>query len=107
MSVDRWRATTADARGRDRSTVAELAEAEPLLALPAASFPAEAVLGDRTVAANASVTLDCVNATPVDWRDTDDDPRPSIRRGGVEPEPRQGTLVYAMVIVVSHAGVPM
>jgi transposase len=55
-ALDRWCATTADARTRDGSTVAELAEAEPLLALPAAPFPAE-VIEVRIVAANALVSL--------------------------------------------------
>lgn len=54
--VDRWCATTADARAREGSTVAELADAEPLLALPVAPFPAE-VTEVRTVAANALVSL--------------------------------------------------
>ncbi len=54
--VDRWCATTADARGREGSTVAELADAEPLMALPAVPFPAE-VVEVRTVAANALVSL--------------------------------------------------
>jgi transposase len=54
--VDRWCATTADARAREGSTVAELAEAEPLLALPTVPFPAE-VVEVRTVAANALVSL--------------------------------------------------
>lgn len=54
--VDRWCATTADARAREGSTVAELADAEPLMALPAVPFPAE-VVEVRTVAANALVSL--------------------------------------------------
>ena len=55
-SVDRFCATVADARARDGSTVGALADAEPLLALPEAPFPAE-VLEVRTVAANALVSL--------------------------------------------------
>ena len=54
--VDHWCAATADARGRDRSTVGELAAAEPLLTLPAVAYPAE-VVEVRTVAANALVSL--------------------------------------------------
>jgi transposase len=55
-SLDRWCASTADVRRRDRSTVAELAAGEPLLALPPVGFPAE-VIEVRTVAANALVSL--------------------------------------------------
>ncbi len=55
-SIDRWCATTADARERDGSTVAALADAEPLLGLPEQPYPAE-VLEVRTVAANALVSL--------------------------------------------------
>ena len=55
-SLDAWCATTADARRRDGSTVAELAAAEPLLGLPPVPFPAE-VVEVRTVAANALVSL--------------------------------------------------
>lgn len=54
--VDRWCATTADARSREGSTVAELADAEPLMALPTVPFPAE-VVEVRTIAANALVSL--------------------------------------------------
>lgn len=56
VAVDRWCATTADARIREGSTVAELADAEPLMGLPAVPFPAE-VVEVRTVAANALVSL--------------------------------------------------
>jgi transposase len=56
MSVDRFCVTVADARVRDGSTVGDLADAEPLLALPEAPFPA-VVLEVRTVAANALVSL--------------------------------------------------
>lgn len=38
--LDRFTTSVADARRRDRSTVGALADAEPLLALPAAPFPA-------------------------------------------------------------------
>jgi transposase len=55
-SVDRWCVEVADGRERDDSTVGALADAEPLLALPDAPFPAE-VLEVRTVAANALVSL--------------------------------------------------
>lgn len=55
-SVDRFCATVADARPRRDSTVAALADAEPLLALPDAPYPAD-VLEVRTVAANALVSL--------------------------------------------------
>jgi transposase len=55
-AVDRWCVATADTRRRDGSTVGELAEAEPLLTLPAVPFPAE-VVEVRTVAANALVSL--------------------------------------------------
>lgn len=55
-SLDRWCETTADARFRDGSSVAELADTEPLLGLPAVPFPAE-VVEVRTVMANALVSL--------------------------------------------------
>jgi len=55
-SADRWCVEVADARERDGSTVGALADAEPLLALPTAPFPAE-VLEVRTVAANALISL--------------------------------------------------
>ncbi|WP_420639203.1 IS21 family transposase [Candidatus Poriferisocius sp.] len=54
--LDAWCAAMADARRRDGSTVAEIAETEPLLALPPVPFPAE-VIEVRTVAANALVSL--------------------------------------------------
>jgi hypothetical protein len=54
--VDRWCIETADARERDGSTVGALGDAEPLLVLPAAPFPAE-VVEVRTVAANALISL--------------------------------------------------
>lgn len=56
MSADRFCVEVADARPRAGVTVAELADGEPLLALPAAPFPAEVTLV-RTVAANALVSL--------------------------------------------------
>jgi transposase len=55
-SADRFCVEIADARDRAGSTVAELADAEVLLALPAAPFPAEVTVV-RTVAANALVSL--------------------------------------------------
>lgn len=55
-SVDRWCVEVADARERDGSTVGALAEAEPLLALREAPYPAE-VLEVRTVAPNALISL--------------------------------------------------
>jgi transposase len=56
LSADRWCVAVADARVRDGSTVGALADAEPLLALPDAPFPAE-VVEIRTVAANALISL--------------------------------------------------
>jgi hypothetical protein len=55
-SVDRVCAGIGDARPRGEATVGALAEAEPLLALPEAPYPAE-VVEMRTVAANALVSL--------------------------------------------------
>jgi transposase len=55
-SVDRFCVETADERARDGSTVGALADAEPLLELPDAPFPAEVSVA-RTVAANALVSL--------------------------------------------------
>lgn len=55
-SVDRWCVEVADAGPRAGSTVGALAEAEPLLGLPDAAYPAE-VIEVRTVAANALVSL--------------------------------------------------
>lgn len=55
-SADRWCVEVADQRERDGSTVGALADAEPLLALPDAPFPAE-VTEVRTVAANALISL--------------------------------------------------
>ncbi len=56
LSLDRFCSTTADTRSRNASTVADLADAEPLLELPAVPFPAT-VTEVRTVAANALVSL--------------------------------------------------
>jgi hypothetical protein len=39
--LDRWAVAIADRRKRDGSTIAELADQEGLLALPAAAFPAQ------------------------------------------------------------------
>ncbi len=55
-SVDRFCITVADLRPRGDTTVGALADAEPLLALPDAPYPAE-VIEVRTVAANALVSL--------------------------------------------------
>lgn len=55
-AVDQWCVETADTRDRDGSTVGALGDAEPLLAVPAAPFPAE-VVEVRTVAANALISL--------------------------------------------------
>ncbi len=56
VSLDRWCLEVADARTRDGSTVGVLGDAEPLLELPNAPYPAE-VIEVRTVAANALVSL--------------------------------------------------
>jgi hypothetical protein len=55
-SVDRFCVTIADARQRGDATVGTLAEAEQLLTLPEAPYPAE-VVEVRTVAANTLVSL--------------------------------------------------
>jgi transposase len=60
-SLDAFCAGTADARPRrtgdgSRTTVGELAGAEPLLALPAAPYPATVIVS-RTVGANAAVAF--------------------------------------------------
>ena len=55
-SLDRFCVEVADARRRGSATVGELADGEPLLALPEAPYPAE-VVEVRTVAANALVSL--------------------------------------------------
>jgi len=60
-SLDRFLATTGDARERrsgdgGRSTVGAMAETEPLLALPAAPYPAT-ICVERTVADNATVAF--------------------------------------------------
>lgn len=54
--LDRWCVEVADQRLRDGSTVAELAAAEPLLALPAVAFPTVTCV-ERKVAANALVSF--------------------------------------------------
>lgn len=61
LSLDAFCAGPADARprrsdGGGRTTVGELAAAEPLLALPAAPYPATVIV-PRTVAANATVAF--------------------------------------------------
>jgi hypothetical protein len=55
-SLDRFCVEVADQRPRGDTTVAELANREPLLGLPAAAYPAEVTVV-RTVAANALVSL--------------------------------------------------
>jgi transposase len=55
-SLDRFCVEIADLRRRGEHTVAELADTEPLLALPPVAYPAEVVVV-RTVAANALVSL--------------------------------------------------
>jgi len=55
-SLDRFCATVADARPRGSVTVGRLAAAEPLLALPAAAYPATLEV-TRNVAADASVAF--------------------------------------------------
>ena len=56
-SLDRFCATTGDARRRDDTTVGELGDSEPLLALPAVAYPATTEV-TRIVAANALVSVD-------------------------------------------------
>jgi len=55
-SLDRFCATISDVRRRGESTVRDLADAEPLLELPAVAYPAEGTM-TRTVAANALVSV--------------------------------------------------
>jgi transposase len=56
VNLDRFCVEIADARPRGDHTVGALAEAEPLVALPEAPYPAE-VVEVRTVTANALVSL--------------------------------------------------
>ena len=56
-SLDRFCATIGDARRRDDTTVGELGNSEPLLALPELAYPATTVV-TRIVAANALVSVD-------------------------------------------------
>jgi len=61
ISLDRFLATTGDARGRrgpggERTTVGALADTEPLMALPWAPYPAT-ICDERTVADNATVAF--------------------------------------------------
>ena len=56
-SLDRFCATTGDARRRGDTTVGDLGNSEPLLALPAVAYPAEGTM-TRIVAANALVSVD-------------------------------------------------
>lgn len=55
-SFDRWRVQVADQRLKDGTVVAELASAEPLMALPSAAFPAVTNV-ERQVAMNALVAF--------------------------------------------------
>jgi hypothetical protein len=55
--LDRFCASVADARRREGGTVGSLADAEPLLALPAAPFPAELAV-ERVVSAQALVSFE-------------------------------------------------
>jgi len=55
--LDRWSISSADARRRDQGTVGSLADAEPLLALPAQAFPAILEL-ERTVDRQAMVAFE-------------------------------------------------
>jgi transposase len=56
-SLDRFCATISDARRRGDTTVGELGESEPLLALPELAYPATTEV-TRIVAANALVSVD-------------------------------------------------
>ena len=56
-SLDRFGVTIGDTRRRGNATVAELADGEPLLGLPAAAYPATREV-TRIVAANALVSVD-------------------------------------------------
>lgn len=56
ISLDAFSETVGDARRRGEATVAELAEAEPLLGLPPVAYPAELRL-QRKVADNALVSV--------------------------------------------------
>lgn len=55
--LDRFCACVADARRRENGTVGSLADAEPLLALPAAPFPAELAVA-RVISAQALVNFE-------------------------------------------------
>jgi hypothetical protein len=55
--LDRFCASVADARRRQGGTVGSLADAEPLLALPAAPFPAELCV-ERVVGSQALVSFE-------------------------------------------------
>jgi transposase len=84
-SVDRWCVEVADQRLRHRDdagvvTVAEAAEGEPLLALPAAPFPVTVTL-ERVVAANGLVSV---------WGNRYSVP-PGLVRANVEVRHRHGT----------------
>ena len=56
-SLDRFCATTSDARRRGDTTVGELGATEPLLELPSVAYPAEGTM-TRIVAANALISVD-------------------------------------------------
>lgn len=98
-SVDRWCVEVADLRERDGSTVGALADAEPLLALPEAPFPAE-VTEVRTVAANALISL---------WGNRYSVP-PGLVGGHVQVRWRLGAETFAIsaggVIVCIHRLAP-
>jgi len=99
-SVDRFCIEVADARRRDGSTVAELADAEPLMALPAAALPVEVIL-ERKVAANALVSV---------WGNRYSVP-PGLVAGDVRVRWRHGTgsidiTTTAGTIVCSHLLAP-
>jgi hypothetical protein len=99
-SVDRFCVEIADARRRGDSTVGELADGEPLMALPAAAFPVEVVL-DRKVAANALVSV---------WGNRYSVP-PGLVGGDVQIRWRHGTASIdittpAGTIVCSHLLAP-
>ncbi|MCB1003869.1 MAG: hypothetical protein KDB35_06750, partial [Acidimicrobiales bacterium] len=99
-SVDRFCVEVADARRRDGTTVAGLADAEPLMALPAAAFPVEVTL-HRRVASNALVSV---------WGNRYSVP-PGLVGGDVEVRWRHGTAsidiaTTAGAVVCSHMLTP-
>jgi transposase len=98
-SLDRFCIDVADARTRGEMTVAALADAEPLLALPDVPYPAE-VRVVRTVAANALISL---------WGNRYSVP-PGLVGGNVQVRWRFGTetidISSAGAIVASHRLAP-